>query len=97
MKKGYWIVRADVTDMDKFKRYAAKTPVALKTYGGEFLVRVAEYTVAEGSTRARNSVIAFPSYQAALDCWHSDLYQTARAERLGGAELDIVIVEGVDQ
>lgn len=95
MKKGYWIVRADVSDMEKFKRYAAKTPPALQTYGGQFLVKAGEYTLAEGDTRARNSVIQFPSYQAALDCWHSDLYQEARAERLGGAELDIVIIEGI--
>ncbi len=96
MKKGYWIVRADVTDMDKFKQYAAKTPAALSKYEAQFLVRAGEYTLAEGDTRARNSVIEFPSYQAALDCWHSKAYQSARQLRLGGAALDIVIIEGVD-
>lgn len=96
MKKGYWIVRADVTDMEKFKQYAAKTPAALSKYDAQFLVRAGESKLVEGDTRSRNSVIEFPSYQAALDCWTSDEYQSARALRLGGAELDIVVIEGVE-
>jgi uncharacterized protein (DUF1330 family) len=96
MKKGYWIVRADVTDVEKFKRYAAKTPEALKKFSGSFLVRAGETTVAEGSTRARNTIIEFPSYQAALDCFASEEYQSAKLLREGGAELDIVIIEGAE-
>lgn len=95
MKKGYWIVRADVTDMEKFKAYAAKTPAALNKYGAVFLVKAGESKLVEGDTRARNSVIEFPNYQAALDCWASEEYQSARQCRLGGTELDIVIIEGV--
>ncbi|AWB68183.1 DUF1330 domain-containing protein [Saccharobesus litoralis] len=94
MSKGYWIVRADVTDMEKFKQYIAKTPAALAKFGGNFLARAGTHEVVEGSTRSRNSLIEFPSYQAALECWQSDDYQQARALRLGGAQLDIVIIEG---
>lgn len=94
MKKGYWIVRADVTDADKFKQYATKTPQALKKFGGQFLVRAGESMIAEGSSRSRSTVIEFPSYQSAIACWDSEEYQSARQFRLGGAELDIVIIEG---
>lgn len=97
MKKGYWIVRADVTSPEKFKEYASRTPAALEKFGGKFLVRAGEFTLVEGDTRSRNSVIEFPSYQAAIDCWESEDYQSARKLRLGGAELDIVIIEGNDQ
>ena len=96
MKKGYWIVRADVTEPEKFKNYAAKTPEAMTRYGGKFLVRAGDYFLAEGSTRSRNSVIEFPSYQAALDCWQSLEYQSAKKLRVGGAELDIVIIDGFE-
>ena len=94
MKKGYWIVRADVTDSEKFKAYAAKTPDALEKFGGTFLVRAGKFILAEGNTRSRNTIIEFPSYQSAIDCWESNEYQQARKLRLEGAELDIVIIEG---
>lgn len=95
MSKGYWMVRADVTDMEKFKEYASKTPAVLSEFGGKFLARAGKYELVEGNTRSRNTIIEFPSYEAALDCWHSSEYQSARSIRLGGGELDIVIVEGI--
>jgi len=52
--------------------------------------------VPEGSTRARNVVIEFPSYQAALDCYRSAEYAKAMAARTGASEADIVIIEGYD-
>lgn len=94
MKKGYWLVRADITDPEKFKVYAAKTPAAVEQFGGRFLVRAGESMLVEGSTRSRNTVIEFPSYQSAIDCWKSEEYQNAKMLRVGGAELDIVIIEG---
>ena len=94
MNKGYWIVRADVNDLDAFKHYASKTPDVLEKFGGTFLSRAGQHQAVEGSTRLRNSLIEFPSYQAALDCWHSDEYQAVREIRLAGSELDIVVLEG---
>jgi len=97
MKNGYWIVSADVTDAEKFKNYATKTPAALAQFGGRFLLRSDSYRLVEGSSRARNAVIEFPSYQAAIDCWESEAYQSAKLLRVGGAEMDIVIIEGCDE
>lgn len=94
MKKAYWIVQADVSDMETFKAYAAKTPAAMKKYGGVFIVRAGQTEVVEGDARARNTVIEFPSYKNALDCYHSEEYQTAKAVREGAATLDIVVIEG---
>jgi uncharacterized protein (DUF1330 family) len=94
MKKGYWIVSADVSDLEKFTNYAAKTPAVVEKFGGRFLVRAGEFMLAEGSARSRNTLIEFPSYQLAIDCWESKEYKNAKALRVGGAELDIVIVEG---
>lgn len=94
MKKGYWLVRADVTDAEQFGAYAAKTPDALSKFGGQFIVRAGGSMLAEGNMRSRNSVIEFPSYQAAIDCWNSAEYQSAKTLRVGAAELDIVIIEG---
>ena len=95
MKKGYWIVRAEVTNPEQFKEYTSRTPDALAQYGGKFLVRAGDTTLAEGTCRPRNVVIEFPSYQHALDCWESSAYQQARQYRSNAASFDIVIIEGV--
>ena len=96
MPKGYWIVRADVTDMEQFKKYAAANGEALRKYGARFLARAGQFTLVEGTTRARNTIVEFPSYQAALDCWHSSEYQAALEHRLSASQLDLVIVEGYE-
>ncbi|MCF2947580.1 DUF1330 domain-containing protein [Paraglaciecola aquimarina] len=93
--KGYWVVRADVSDMEKFKQYAAIAPTIIDNFSGRYLARAGEFSAVEGSARSRNTIIEFPSYQQALDCWHSVEYQGARKIRLGVAELDILIVQGL--
>lgn len=96
MTKGYWIIRVDVTDLEAFKAYAVANGAALAKYGAKFLVRAGAYTVVEGSARSRSTVVEFPSYQHALDCWNSPEYQGARNLRLDAAEMDLVIIEGFD-
>ena len=41
-------------------------------------------------------MIEFPSYQAALDCWHSPEYQKAMAIRTPVSTADVVIIEGYE-
>lgn len=96
MAKAYWIGRVDVNDAEAYKRYVAANGAAFAKYGARFLVRGGRFEVGEGESRSRNVVIEFPSYQAALECWHSPEYQAAKAEREGGAVADIVIIEGYD-
>ena len=50
----------------------------------------------EGSSRTRNAVIEFPSYQAALDCYRSPEYQEVLKLRLPVSTADIVIIEGYE-
>ena len=39
MPKGYWIVRVDITDQEKYKAYIAANAKPLAKYGARFLVR----------------------------------------------------------
>ncbi len=96
MPKGYWIARVDVHDAEVYKQYAAANAVPLKAHGAKFLVRGGVFENPDGSSRARNVVIEFPSYQAALDCWHSPGYQAALKIRQPVSTGDVVIVEGYD-
>ena len=96
MAKGYWIVRVDVADQEQYKTYVAANAEPLRKYGARILVRAGQFENPEGTSRTRNGVIEFPSYQAALDCWKSPEYQQAMKLRLPVSTLDLVIIEGYD-
>ena len=96
MAKGYWIARVDITDPEQFKEYMAANAEPLKKHGARFLVRGGRFENPEGVTRARNTIIEFPSYQAALDCYNSKEYQEAIKLRAPASTMDFVIIEGFD-
>ena len=96
MAKGYWIVRVDIDDMERYKQYIAANAAPFKKHGARFLVRGGQYERVEGTSRARNAVIEFPSYEAAVECWHSPEYQAALKIREPVSTADLVIVEGYD-
>jgi uncharacterized protein (DUF1330 family) len=96
MAKGYWIARVDIDDMEQYKRYIVANAEPFRKFGARFLVRSGQHQVAEGSARQRNVVLEFPSYQAAVDCWHSPEYQAAIKLREDVSKADMVIIEGYD-
>jgi len=96
MAKGYWIVRVDIADPEKYKAYLAANAAPFKKHGARFLVRAGRFENPEGTRRARNAVIEFPTYQAALDCWHSPEYQEAMKLRQPVSTADLVIIEGYE-
>jgi uncharacterized protein (DUF1330 family) len=96
MPKGYWIARVDVADAEQYKAYVAANAAPFKTHGARFIVRGGKFENPEGGSRARNVVIEFPSYQAALDCWNSPEYQKAMALRKTASTGDLIIIEGYD-
>ncbi|MDQ6621497.1 MAG: DUF1330 domain-containing protein [Pseudomonadota bacterium] len=96
MAKGYWIARIDVSDPERYKAYVSANAAPLRRFGAKFLVRGGQFVNPEGASRSRNVVIEFPSYKAALECWHSAEYQEAVKLRLPVSTADMVIVEGYD-
>ena len=94
--KGYWLGHVDVTDAEGYKPYTVANAIPFGKFGARFLVRGGRYEVMEGRARSRNVVMEFPSYDAAVACYHSDDYQAAVAIRKGKCEIDLVIVEGFD-
>jgi uncharacterized protein (DUF1330 family) len=96
MAKGYWIVRVDIKDMETYKSYIAANASPLKRSGARFLVRGGKYENVEGASRERNAVIEFPTYEQAIQCWHSPEYQAAMRLREPVSTADLVIIEGYD-
>lgn len=92
--KGYWIVHSTVSDPDQHGKYAAAAAPVIAEHGGTYLVRGGEAENPEGELRTRCVVIEFPSYQAALDCHHSEGYLAAKELRRESTVFDLLIVEG---
>ncbi len=96
MPKGYWIVRVDIADPEKYKTYVAANAKPLAKYGARFLVRAGRFENPEGTSRMRNAVIEFPTYEAALNCWKSAEYQQALKLREPVSTADLIIIEGYE-
>ncbi len=94
MPKGYVIARANVNNQAAWAEYAAKAGEAIKKYGGTPLVRGGRCETIEGEGRARNVVIEFASYDAALTYARSPEYTAAKKLRQGAGVIDFVVVEG---
>jgi uncharacterized protein (DUF1330 family) len=95
MPKGYVIAHATVTDPQKWGEYVAKSKIALDKFGGVPIVRGGRCEIMEGNGVARNVVLEFPSYDAALGYAKSPEYAEAKKLRQGAGSIDIVVVEGV--
>jgi uncharacterized protein (DUF1330 family) len=96
MAKGYWIVRVDIADPERYKAYVSANAEPLAKFGARFLVRAGRFENPEGASRTRNAVIEFPTYQAALDCWHSPEYQQALKLRQPVSTIDLIVIEGYE-
>lgn len=94
--KGYWIARVAVHDDAGYAEYVAAANPVYAAFGGVPIVRGGRFDISEGESRARNVVIEFPSYQAAMDCYNSPGYQAARELRFKAAEGEVIVIEGAE-
>jgi len=85
-----------VTDPEGYKPYTVANQAPFGQFGARYLVRAGKNEVTEGKFRSRTVVMEFPSFDAALACYHSPGYQAAKKLRDGKAIGDLVVVEGYD-
>jgi uncharacterized protein (DUF1330 family) len=95
MPKGYVIVRAEVTNPEKWAEYVAKSKIALEKFGGRRIVGGGQAKIVEGDGLPRNVVIEFDSFDNALGYASSAEYAEAKKLRQGAGTLHMVVVEGV--
>ena len=95
MPKGYVIVRAEVTNPEKWAEYVAKSKIALDKFGGKPIVRGGKAEIIEGDGLARNVVLEFDSFANAEGYAKSAEYAEAKKSRQGAGTLHMVVVEGV--
>ena len=96
MAKGYWIGRVDVNNEEGYKAYAAANAAIFKKYGAKYVIRGGKFECVEGQARARNVVIEFPDYAAAMACYRSPEYQENIKRRLPHSVADLIVIEGYD-
>ncbi len=94
MAKGYVISRVDILDPEAYARYVEAGTRAILAHGGKPLVRGGRFEALEGTSRARNVVLEFESFEAARHYFYSAEYQAAKALREGAAKMEMVLVEG---
>ena len=94
MSAAYLIAQLKVTNSENYKEYIEKVPEIIKKYGGEYLARGGEYTVVEGEDNyPRIILIKFPSYEKALEWYHSEDYKPIKDIRLQNSKgLNIIAV-----
>jgi len=97
MACGYIIVDMQITDMAQYKQYMASAPETVAQAGGEYLARGGALEVMEGGWKpGRMALLRFPSFTAAHDWYHGEMYARARAQRAGATQFfNMVLLEGV--
>jgi len=93
----YIVVRVKVTDPEQYKRYTARTPDCVASFGGRFIVRGGETVTLEGPEFGdRMVVIEFPSLERAQEFYNSPEYTEIKALRANAAVGEFVAVDGAD-
>lgn len=94
----YWInTFVEISDEEKFSRYAALAGPAMLAGGGRFLARGNPAHTFEEASGLRTTLIEFPSVDAAVAAYRSPAYQEALRALDGGARREIRIMEGVTE
>jgi len=97
-QKGYLIVEAKVSDVAAYEIYKGLAQLAIAQYGGRYLVRggVAEILEGKWTNIPRLVIVEFDSVEQAKCFYHSPEYHTARQSRERAAEMNILVVAGVE-
>ena len=92
---GYLIAQINIINEEAYKEYVKQTSTIVKKYEGEFIVRGGNFKNVLGNwDYARTVIIKFPSYETALNWYHSDEYKPVRKIREENSEGNVIIIEG---
>ena len=96
MPYGYVIAQISIKDRKAHAEYVNMVQPTLDAFYGEFLVRGGKATSYEGDPPGdRNVIIRFPSYDHAMNWYHSEKYSEAKKKRQAASDSVQTIVEGV--
>lgn len=92
----YAIANIEVTDPKGYDEYRSRTLATIEKFGGRFIVRGGATEVKEGKWQPqRLIVLQFPDLDAARRWYDSSEYQSIIKYRIGTANTDLVLVDGL--
>ncbi len=92
----YIITMVNVSKPENYANYSALASVANEQYGGKFIVRGGNPEVLEGALPFTRVVVnVFDTREQAKKFYNSVEYQAARQHRMGAADFNMVVVDGV--
>jgi len=94
-KKGYWVVRANISNSDRYLKYIDLATKIISKYDGTFLIRGGVQKEFEETGFERTVVVEFKSHKDAIECDKSEDYQLALKYVEGSATRYVSIVEGI--
>ena len=95
MTKGYWVVRANVFNVEEYSEYVKLATNIIQQFNGKFLIRGGNQVEFEETGFDRTVVVEFKSYQDALNCYNSEKYQSAMKFVRKSSKRLVVVVEGL--
>ena len=95
MSKGYWVVRANISDAEEYSKYVQVATDIIAKYNGHFLIRGGDQIEFEESGFERTVVVEFNSFEDALECYKSTDYQSALKFVNNSSKRYVSIVKGV--
>ena len=96
MTRAYVIAQATVSNPEQYEGYKALAGAAVAKYGGKYIVRGGATQLLEGDwAPPRLVILEFESGEQAKRFYDSPEYQAARQQRLGAAQMNMLVVEGL--
>lgn len=98
MAKGYIVAEVKAHDADAIAQYRLLSQAAVEQYGGRFIVRGGASEILEGkwTPPQRMIIVEFDTVEQAKCFYHSSEYQAARKVREDAAEMNMLVISGVD-
>ena len=95
MKKGYLVIRINISNSELFKQYPPLSTKAVEKFGGKYLIRGGAFEVVEGTWPAeRTTVVEFESFDKAKEFYNSLEYGKAKKIRQESTDTDFILIEG---
>jgi len=92
----YLIIKAQITDREKFQAYADAVPSVVQQFGGEYVAMDLAPDVFEGAKDFGSVVMSkWPSKAAAQAFWHSDEYKKILPLRANTGHFNVTLVNGL--
>jgi uncharacterized protein (DUF1330 family) len=90
------MARAKIIDPAVYKEYREATKISSRNHPRRVLARGGRFEVLEGQTTYdRFVILEYPSFDAALEYYHSPEYQAAAVIRRHASNNEVVVLEGL--